>query len=171
MFLRLSILQQVVGFYLFIGDAFAESDLCGGKPCNRHTVGRTAHVVEADFVAERNRTRFPAMLSADAEFEIGLHASSLRNRDLHQLSHARLINALEGVNGEDFLSDRGLEELVAVVTREPERHLGEVVGSEREKLRFPRDFISGEYPRPGVSGGFFKGEGVVAEIEAYLIAL
>src|SRR4051812_33989843 len=41
------------------------------KPRNRHAVGRGRDVIEADFLAERDRRRIAAMLAADAELDLG----------------------------------------------------------------------------------------------------
>ena len=63
---------------------------------------------------------------------------------LHELTDARRIQRLERIALQDLLLLVDAQELADVVAREAERHLRQVVGAEREELRFGRHLVRGQ---------------------------
>ena len=82
-------------------------------------------------MAERDRARLTAVLSADPQLEVRLRTSPAFDRDSHEIADSLLIEHLERVPLEDALLEIEREELAfGVVTREAERGLCQVVRAE-----------------------------------------
>ena len=124
-----------------VAAAVFQIGLGGGQSRDGDAVGGAGNVVEADVVAEGDTSGFAAMLAADAEFDVRAHGFGFGDTNFHQFADAGLVNGLERVAGQDLLGDIGLQELVGVVAREAERHLGQVVGAEGEELGFFGDQV------------------------------
>src|SRR5690242_15412426 len=84
--------------------------LRGGQPGDRHTVGRARHVIEADFLAEADRSRIATMLAADAELDARSRRLALFSRDPHQFADAIDIERHERILLDDALLPVGFEE-------------------------------------------------------------
>mmetsp|Transcript_6723 Transcript_6723/g.17216 ORF Transcript_6723/g.17216 Transcript_6723/m.17216 type:complete len:986 (-) Transcript_6723:44-3001(-) len=116
-----------------------DGGLRGGEARDGHAEGRAGHVVQALAVEEVHRGGVSAVLPADAHLELGARRPPVLGAHLDELPHALLVQHLEGVVLEDALLEVGGQELGHVVARVPVRHLGQVVGAEREELRLLRD--------------------------------
>ena len=108
--------------------------LRSGQTCDRHTEGRAADVVQTDVVAELNARGIAAVLTADAQAQIGAGLTAIVCGHLHQLAHADLIQVLERIALVDLVLIVCAQELGSVITAEAEGHLGQVVGAEAEEL-------------------------------------
>src|SRR2546425_5558476 len=104
------------------------------EPGNRDAVGRAAHVVEPGLGAKLDRGRVAAVLAADTHLETFPGCPALRRCYFDEPPNSFRIEYREGVRKPDLLLDVGIDDLAAVVAREPERRLRQVVGSEAEKL-------------------------------------
>ena len=107
--------------------------LRGGKSGYRYAEGRTRHIVQAHPETELNRGRVAAMLAADAELESRTGRAPQLRRHFHQLADADLIELGKGVGLVDIIIIIRPKELIRVVTREAEGHLGQVVGAHLER--------------------------------------
>src|SRR5919109_2748688 len=86
------------------GDALlGKRSLGGGEAREGDAVGRAAHVVEAQLVAESDGARVSAVLAADANLDVRLDRARALHPDLHELSHPTLIEGLERIRGKDLL--------------------------------------------------------------------
>src|SRR3954463_8962383 len=66
----------------------AECRLRGGKTRDRHAERRARHVIEPNFVAERDRCRIAAMLAANPELQRIARLAPALGRDANQLADA-----------------------------------------------------------------------------------
>ena len=107
--------------------------LRSGEAGNGHTEGRAADVVQADVVAELNTRGVAAVLTADAQAQIGAGLTAVVCSHLDQLAHADLIQMLERIALVDLVLVVSAQELGSVITAEAEGHLGQVVGAEAEE--------------------------------------
>ena len=73
------------------------SSLRSGQTCNGHTEGRAADVVQTDVVAELHARGIAAVLTADAQAQVGTGLTAIVGSHLHQLAHADLIQVLERI--------------------------------------------------------------------------
>src|SRR5579884_1173302 len=122
-----------------------ERRLCRGQARDGHAEGRAAHVVQAEFVAERDGGRIAPVLAADADLEVGPGAPPALDAEPHELAHPRAVERLERVARQDLLLDVRTQELgLGIVAREAEDGLREVVGPEAEELRQSSDLVSHE---------------------------
>ena len=69
----------------------------GGEPRDRHAIRRATHVVNAEPMAEHDRRRIAAMLTADPELEIPPGRSPPLDGHAHQAPHAFLIQCDKGI--------------------------------------------------------------------------
>src|SRR6185437_16001409 len=74
-----------------------ERSLRSREARERDAVGRAAHVVEPDAVAELHRRRLAAVLAADAELDVRLRLPPPLHRDPHQVADTVLVEHLERV--------------------------------------------------------------------------
>ena len=72
----------------------AERRLGSGESGDRHPERRARHIVEPDIVAERDRRRVAAMLTADADLQLFLHPAAALNADANQLANTLLVDRL-----------------------------------------------------------------------------
>ena len=118
-----------------------ERRLRGGEARHRDTVGRAAHVVDAQVIEGADGIRVTAMLAADAKgdagplgaAELATHADELRDT---------LVDGLERVPRDDVGLEVGREDLALdIVTGEAESGLREVVRAEAEEVRVASDAV------------------------------
>ncbi len=81
------------------------------------------------------------MFAADAALEVLARAAALEHRFADELAHTVAVQNLERVVLQDALFEVDGQELRDVVAREAQRHLRQVVGSEREELRHFGDLV------------------------------
>src|SRR3954454_22607458 len=74
-----------------------EGGLRGREPRDRHAEGRAGDVVEPDPVEQVDRGGVAAVLSADAELELGPRGAAALAADRDELADALLVDRLEGV--------------------------------------------------------------------------
>ena len=86
-----------------------------GQARERHPERRARHVVEPDAVAEGDRSRFAAVLAADAELEVVLHAPAALDGDPHQVADALLVEHLEWIALENPVFEISRQELALCV--------------------------------------------------------
>jgi hypothetical protein len=110
--------------------------LTGREPSGLDPIRRTAHVVEADLVAEHDRGRVAAVLAADAQVQLRIRGLALLARDAHQAPDPGLVHRDERVRGHQLALLVHPDELADVVPAEAERRLREIVRAEREELGF-----------------------------------
>ena len=95
-------------------------------------------------MAELNRGRVAAVLTADTELDVGAGLAAEVSCEGNELADAILVELSEGIVLIDLLVVVSAEELACVVTGEAEGHLGEVVGTKGEELSFLLDLrVSG----------------------------
>ena len=92
-------------------------------------------------MAEFDGGRISAVLAADAQFKIRTGAAALFRRHADELSHAVLIQLGERIGFINLALIVVNQELARIVTGEAVGHLGQVIGSEGEELRFFSDLI------------------------------
>src|SRR4051794_8451899 len=137
------------GGHVIRARAFFERRLRRREPCERDAVGRAAHIVEAEAVAERDRLRLAAVLAADADLDVGLRGAPALDADPHQVADAAFVDRLERIRLEDaVLHVEGQELPFCIVARHAERRLREVVRPEREEVRDLGDLVCAQ-GRPG----------------------
>ncbi len=83
----------------------------GSQTGDRHAEGRAGHVAQANVVAEHNGRRISAMLTADAQLDVGAGLAAQLGSQLNQLAHAVLIQTGEGIGLADLLVVVGVQEL------------------------------------------------------------
>ena len=71
--------------------------LSSSQTCNGHTEGRAADVVQTNIVAELHARGIAAVLTADAQAQVGTGLTAIVCSHLHQLAHADLIQVLERI--------------------------------------------------------------------------
>src|SRR5215813_9634414 len=74
------------------GRRFFKRGLCGSKASHRHAEGRTAHVRQADSMAELHGIGITAVFATYPELDVRPHASPFLYRNFHQLANAGLID-------------------------------------------------------------------------------
>src|SRR6202020_3346439 len=87
------------------GGGLAEGGLRRRQPRDRHAVGRALDIIEANLVAERDRSRIAAMLAANADLEIGAGLAPARDPDPDQLADAVAIDRDERIDLQDALGN------------------------------------------------------------------
>ena len=115
-----------------------------GKSRDRDAERRAGDVVQADVVAELDGGRIAAVLTADTAVKFGTGLTSKLDRHLHQLADADGIETGKRIGLVDLVRIVCGQELAGIVTREPERHLRQVIGAEAEEFRLLRDIVRGE---------------------------
>ena len=78
--------------------------------------------------------RIAAVLATDADFQIRLRRAPACDAVLDQLSHAFLIQGLERIHRINALLHVVRQKRTGIIPAEPQAHLGQVVGAEREEL-------------------------------------
>ena len=86
-------------------------------------------------MAELNTAGIAAVLTADAQTQVGVGLAAVMGSHLDQLANADLIQVLERIALVDFGIIVSGQELSSIVTAEAEGHLGQVVGAEAEEDR------------------------------------
>ena len=71
--------------------------LGGGEACDRHPEGGAGHIGEPHVVAELHGRGIAALLTADAQLDIGTGLAAQLTGHLDQTAHAHLIQAGEGI--------------------------------------------------------------------------
>ena len=127
-----------------------DRSLCGGQAGDGHAEGGAGHVVQAHLVAELHGGGVAAVLAADAQVQVGTGLAAHLGGHLHQLAHADLIQAGEGIALVDLVVVVGGQELAGIVTAEAEGHLGQVVRAEGEELGLLGDLVGGEGDFEGI---------------------
>ena len=84
------------------------------------------------------------MFAADAAVQLGTSLTTKLDRHLHQLADADGIETSKRIGLVDLVRIVCGQELAGIVTREPERHLRQVIGAEAEEFRLLRDIVRGE---------------------------
>ena len=92
-------------------------------------------------MAERHGFRFAALFTADARFQVLTGGASAIYGTLDQGTDAVHVNGLERIACKNLPVQIIAEERADIVATETERHLGQVVGSEREELRLLRHSV------------------------------
>src|SRR5215207_8623744 len=122
--------------------------LSGGDPGDRYAVGRTAHVVEGNRAEEVDAGGVAAVLTADAEREVGIRPSPGLGRELDEAPHPGDVDGLERAPGEDALTQiEGQQLPLGVVPGEADRRLRQIVRAEAEEVGVRRDLPS-DHARP-----------------------
>src|SRR5687768_17471457 len=70
------------------GARLGQRGLRGGEARDGHAIGRAAHVVEPQLMAELYRIRIAAVLAANAELDVGTGLPAEGDGGLHQLADA-----------------------------------------------------------------------------------
>src|SRR5699024_7833154 len=115
------------GFYSRLFLCLFDCSLCSGKAGNRNTERGAGNVIKADFVAELDRGRVAAVLTADAAVKGRAGSLTEFNSHLHQSADALLVKLRERIVFVNLLVIVSIEELTGVITAEAEGHLGKVV--------------------------------------------
>ena len=157
-------MEKVQKGLFFVLLALFNSSLSCCEACDRHAEGRAGDVVEADLVAELDGGRIAAVLTADTAVEFGTGRTAELDRHLHQLADAHRVETGEGIGFVDLVRIVCGQELAGVVAREAERHLGEVVRTEAEELRFLGDVVCGK----GCTRDLDHGADLILELDARL---
>ena len=118
--------------------------LRGRKSCDRDAERRAGDIIQPDIVAELDGRRIAAVFAADAAVQLGTSLTTKLDRHLHQLADADGIETGKRIGLVDLVRIVCGQELAGIVTREPERHLRQVVGAEAEEFRLLRDIVRGE---------------------------
>ncbi len=95
-------------------------------------------------MAELNTAGIAAVLTADAQTQVGVGLAAVMGSHLDQLANADLIQVLERIALVDFGIIVSGQELSSIVTAEAEGHLGQVVGAEAEEVSFLGDFTGSQ---------------------------
>src|SRR5213594_1395054 len=97
---------------------------------DRHTVRRTAHIVESHLITKLDRWRIAAVLAADSDFELRTGGPALLHAGPHKRPNTFTIQFLERVGLEDSLRHVVGDDLTRIIARETESRLSQVIGSE-----------------------------------------
>ena len=112
-----------------------------GETCDGHAERRTRDVVETALREELDRDRFATVLTANPNLQVGARGATALNGHLDELPDAVDVDDLERiVLQHTFFEVRG-QELTHVIARVTERHLRQVIRTEREELGVFGDFI------------------------------
>ena len=96
--------------------------------------GRTAHIVQAKFVAELNAIGVASMLPTDTELNVAATFSAFLHGNFHELADSGLVHASEGILAKDVQFGVIRKEAARVVTAHAEGSLSEIVRAETEEL-------------------------------------
>ena len=118
-----------------------ERGLGGGKAGERDAIRAAGDVVEPEPVAEGDGLRLAAVLAADAQLDPGPLPAAALDGDLHQVADPLLVDRLERVALEHAALEVIGEEAAAVVARDPERRLRQVVRAEGEEVGVHGDLV------------------------------
>ena len=80
-----------------------DGGLSGGQTGDGHTEGRAGHIVQTGAVAELHGGGIAAVLAADTQMQVGVHAAAQLAGHIHQLADALLIQLGEGIVLVDLL--------------------------------------------------------------------
>src|SRR5881628_200594 len=97
---------------------------------DRHTVRRTAHIVESHLITKLDRWGIAAVLAADSDFELRTGGPALLHAGPHKRPNTFTIQFLERVGLEDSLRHVVGDDLTRIIARETESRLSQVIGSE-----------------------------------------
>ena len=89
--------------WFVVKSGISERRLRRGQSCDRNSVWRATHVVQAGAVAEVDRLRFAAMLTTDSQFQAWVDTPTLFGCHGNQLSYSFLIQDLEWIDTQDTL--------------------------------------------------------------------
>ena len=73
-----------------------DRSLSGGQTGDGHTEGRAGHIVQTGAVAELHGGGIAAVLAADTQMQVGVHAAAQFAGHIHQLADALLISLAKG---------------------------------------------------------------------------
>ena len=93
-------------------------------------------------MAELNRCRITAVLTADTAVELRIYRLTELDSHFHELTNTSLIELSERIVLEDLLVVVSTQELACVVTREAVCHLCKVVCTEAEEVSVLSDLVS-----------------------------
>ena len=93
-------------------------------------------------MAELNRCRITAVLTADTAVELRIYRLTELDSHFHELTNASLIELSERIVLEDLLVVVSAEELTSIVTREAVSHLSKVICTEAEEVSVLSDLVS-----------------------------
>src|ERR1019366_5895745 len=93
------------------------------------------------------------MFTANPDLELFANLAAFLSGYLEKVPHALGVEYGERVRGPDLLLDVGVDDLAAVVAREPERGLRQIVGAEAEELSLLGDFASRQRRRRQLNHG------------------
>src|SRR5262245_8751206 len=96
-------------------DRLADRGLRRGKACDRHAIGRTRYVSQADIVSTCHGRAIATMLAANADLEFRPRLAPALNADLHEFADAVAVERDEGIDFQDALGDVGAEEARRVI--------------------------------------------------------
>src|SRR5580658_419466 len=113
----------------------AQRGLRRGEPRDRHPERRARYVVELDLVAERDRRRIAAMLTANPELEVSPRFAATLGSDTDEFADAVAVDRHEGIGRQDALRGINTEETRGVVAADAEGRLRQIVGAERKEFR------------------------------------
>src|SRR5260221_13263771 len=85
----------------FARGLLAERGLRRREPRDRHAERRAGHVVEPDLVAEHNRRRIAAVLTADADLEVPAHLAAALDADPNQRPDTVAVDRHERIARQD----------------------------------------------------------------------
>ena len=97
-----------------------DGSLCGGEAGDGNAEGAAGDIVQTDLVAELHRGGVAAMLTADAQMQVGAGGTAELCGHLNELAHAGLIQTGKGIGLINLLVVVRAEELAGVVTAEAE---------------------------------------------------
>ena len=133
-----------------MGSALFDGSLRGGQAGDGYTEGGAGNIVQAHTVAELHRGGIAAVLTTDAQMQVGVSGTAQLGSHLDQTAHALLVQLGKGIVLIDLPIVVGIQELARVVTAEAEGHLSQVVGAKGEEVGLLGDFVSGDSAR-GIS--------------------
>src|SRR5260370_20252993 len=113
------------------------------QPRDGDTIGRAAHIVQSNLVAESDRTGIAAVFAADSYFQIRLYVAATLGAEAHQLAYAFAVKHLKRIVDQNLPVDVGRQEPARVIATQTERRLRQVVCAEREKVGVFSDFAGG----------------------------
>ena len=113
-------------------------------------------------MAELHARGVAAVLTADAQAQVGTGLTAIVCSHLHQLAHADLIQVLERIALVDLVLVVSAQELGSVITAEAEGHLGQVVGAEAEELSLLGDLAGSQ----GCTGDLDHGTDLILHVNA-----
>jgi len=100
------------------------------EPRDGDAIGRTAHIVQSEFMAELDRAGIAAVFTADAELNPWAGLPAAGDGLSHQGPHPFSVEHREGICFHNIGRSIKIDELRRIVARETERGLSEVVRPE-----------------------------------------